>query len=247
MSTWFRRVWHLINRPRFERELTREMREHREMMHDPIDVRRFASPARALARCLGVELAGRCAAGSSAGGAGLRGRRRLRVTAILILIVRHRAEPHLFQMANVVLLRRPAISHPETLARLHRHGRLRANSEACPMWLHSGSRATTRRCRRCWSKPRHRSSGVRSRSVVETSFVSPNWFAELGSGPSPDACSFRSLTARRRAADGYRQLRLLANRSLAPIPRRLAQRCTFNDRPVTLIGVMPKACSGIWT
>ena len=26
MGTWFRRVWHLINRPRYERELMREMR-----------------------------------------------------------------------------------------------------------------------------------------------------------------------------------------------------------------------------
>ena len=35
MGNWFRRVWHLINRPRFERELSREMRAHREMMPDP--------------------------------------------------------------------------------------------------------------------------------------------------------------------------------------------------------------------
>ena len=35
MSTWFRRVWHLLNRSRRERELVREMNEHRESMHDP--------------------------------------------------------------------------------------------------------------------------------------------------------------------------------------------------------------------
>src|SRR5262245_47034259 len=35
MTTWFRRVWHLINRPRRERELVREMHDHREAMHDP--------------------------------------------------------------------------------------------------------------------------------------------------------------------------------------------------------------------
>ncbi len=31
----FRRIWHLLNRPRRERELVREMNEHRESMRDP--------------------------------------------------------------------------------------------------------------------------------------------------------------------------------------------------------------------
>ena len=34
MNTWFRRVWHLLNRSRRERELVREMNEHRDSMHD---------------------------------------------------------------------------------------------------------------------------------------------------------------------------------------------------------------------
>ncbi|HEX6163550.1 MAG TPA: ABC transporter permease [Vicinamibacterales bacterium] len=35
MNTWLRRVWYLLNRPRHERDLIREMNEHRESMHDP--------------------------------------------------------------------------------------------------------------------------------------------------------------------------------------------------------------------
>ena len=35
MSNWIRRVWHLLNRPRYERELVSEMNEHRAAMHDP--------------------------------------------------------------------------------------------------------------------------------------------------------------------------------------------------------------------
>jgi hypothetical protein len=34
-NDWIRRVWHLINRPRRERELLREMRDHRASMDDP--------------------------------------------------------------------------------------------------------------------------------------------------------------------------------------------------------------------
>ena len=35
MITWLRRVWHLFNRPRRERELVREMHDHRQSMFDP--------------------------------------------------------------------------------------------------------------------------------------------------------------------------------------------------------------------
>jgi hypothetical protein len=35
MITFFRRLWHLINRPSRERDLVREMRDHRASMHDP--------------------------------------------------------------------------------------------------------------------------------------------------------------------------------------------------------------------
>jgi hypothetical protein len=33
--TFLRRLWHLVNRSRHERELVREMTEHRASMHDP--------------------------------------------------------------------------------------------------------------------------------------------------------------------------------------------------------------------
>ena len=36
VSEWFRRVWYLLNRSRFERSLRKEMEEHREMMGEPI-------------------------------------------------------------------------------------------------------------------------------------------------------------------------------------------------------------------
>ena len=35
MSNWLRRVWHLLNRSRHERDLIREMQDHRASMHDP--------------------------------------------------------------------------------------------------------------------------------------------------------------------------------------------------------------------
>jgi len=35
MSNWLRRIWYLVNRSRYERELVSEMNEHRAAMHDP--------------------------------------------------------------------------------------------------------------------------------------------------------------------------------------------------------------------
>jgi len=55
------------------------------------------------------------------------------LTAVLILTFGIGLNLTVFQVANVVLLRGPEVSRPETLARLHRHGRtLRSNSEAMP-------------------------------------------------------------------------------------------------------------------
>ena len=45
--TLFRRLWHLVNRRRLERELVQEMRDHRESMHDPS---RFGDTHRLLER-----------------------------------------------------------------------------------------------------------------------------------------------------------------------------------------------------
>jgi hypothetical protein len=67
MTTWLRRIWHLLNRSRRERELVREMNEHRESMHDPSTLRRHASSARILPRRVGMELARRCDAGPCVG------------------------------------------------------------------------------------------------------------------------------------------------------------------------------------
>src|SRR5689334_4687910 len=49
MITFLRRLWHLINRPRRERDLMREMREHRASMPDPArfgDTHRFIEQSR---------------------------------------------------------------------------------------------------------------------------------------------------------------------------------------------------------
>ena len=79
------------------------------------------------------------------------------------------------------------------------------------------------------------------RRVVEASFVSPNWFAELGSRSSTRT-GVRAETRRRGdapptaiASYQFWQTTLGAN------PALIGTTVRINDRPVTLIGVMPKA------
>src|SRR5690349_21140935 len=131
MSTWLRRVWHLVNRSRRERELVGEMHEHRASMHDPSafgDTHRLLEYSRDAWGWNWLDDAMQDLRFA------LRALRRspvFAITAVLILSFGIGLNLTVFQMATTVLLNPPVLSHPETLARLHRHGKsLRANSEA---------------------------------------------------------------------------------------------------------------------
>ena len=254
MSTWWRRVWHLLNRPRFERDLTREMREHREAMADP---KAFGDSHRLLERsrdAWGWNWLDDAVQDLRLGMRGLVRSPAFTLTAVLILTFGIGLNLTVFQVANVVLLRGPEVSRPETLARLHRHGRtLRSNSEAMPY-------VATQRIARdntalsavlveastpiMWGE---------EPTVVEASFVSPNWFAELGSGPLygrvfvPQLDGAADAPATAIASHQFWQTSLGAN------PAVIGSTVRINDRAVTLIGVMPETApeldldqSAIW-
>ena len=117
---FIRRVWHLINRPRFERELAREMRAHREEMSDAGS---FGNTHRLLERARdewGWNWLDDSMQDLRQGVRALARTPAFAVTAILILTFGIGLNLTLFQMANVVLLRPPKIQHPETLAHLYR-------------------------------------------------------------------------------------------------------------------------------
>lgn len=133
MSTWFRRVWHLLNRSRHERELVREMNEHRETMPDPSkfgDTHRLLEYSR---DAWGWNWLDDAAQDFRLGMRALKRSPVFAITAILILSFGIGLNLTVFQMAQVVLLRGPSVPRPDTLARLHRHGKAaRSNSEAVP-------------------------------------------------------------------------------------------------------------------
>jgi predicted permease len=182
MNNWLRRVWHLLNRRRFERELHREMQEHRELMPDPRD---FGNPHRLLEQS-------RDAWGwnwlDDAGQDfrfGLRGLRRapaFTLTSILILSFGIGVNLTLYQMANVVILRPPDIKEPSTLARFYRMTP-ESSSTGVPYPV---AQFVARESAALSAVLAETPTGLtwgNDATFVEGSFVTPNWFDELGYGP----------------------------------------------------------------
>ena len=183
MSTWFRRVWHLLNRSRRERELVREMTEHRESMHDGS---RFGDTHRLLEQSRDAWGWNWLDDGVQDFKLGMRGLMRapaFAITATLILTFGIGLNLTLYQMASVGLLRPPDISSPETLARFTRRSpgttisgvpyplaALVANENTVLSAVLLENNSAVRWGKELWG--------------VTASFVSPNWFSQLGGTPA---------------------------------------------------------------
>ena len=241
MTTWFRRVWHLINRPRFERELTREMRAHREMMAEPTA---FGDQHRLLERsrdAWGWNWLDDARQDLRLGVRGLLQSPAFTLTAILILSFGIGLNLTVFQMANVVLLRGPAISRPETLARLHRHGQaIRANSEAVPYAVTQRIARDNTALSAVLAEASTPITWGEEQTVVEASFVTANWFVEIGSGPLYGRVFVPQLDGAGDAPPTAIVSHQFWQTHLGANPALIGTTVRINDRPVTLIGVMPK-------
>ena len=122
MSSWFRRVWYLVNRPRHERDLLREMHEHRAAMDEPA---RFGDTHRLLERsrdAWGWNWLDDATQDFAVGLRTLLKAPSFTVTATLILSFGIGLNVTLYQMLNAALLRPPAIKSASDFARFHRVG-----------------------------------------------------------------------------------------------------------------------------
>ena len=120
MITWFRRVWHLLNRSRRERELLREMHEHRDAMHDPSafgDTYRLLEQSR---DAWGWNWLDDAMQDLMVGVRTLMKSRSFAITATLILTFGIGLNLTLFQVVKVPMLRPPAIKHAESWVRFLR-------------------------------------------------------------------------------------------------------------------------------
>jgi predicted permease len=241
MSTWFRRVWHLLNRSRHERELVREMNEHRETMPDPSkfgDTHRLLEYSR---DAWGWNWLDDAAQDFRLGMRALKRSPVFAITAILILSFGIGLNLTVFQMAQVVLLRGPSVPRPDTLARLHRHGKAaRSNSEAVP---YVAAMAVAREQTLLSAVMVESTAPVvwgDASSVIEASFVSANWFAELGYGPMLGRVFTPELDGVRDAVPAVIASYQFWKTALGANPSVIGTAIRINDRPVTVAGVMPE-------
>ena len=121
MSNWLRRVWYLVNRRRYERDLLDEMRDHRAAMYDPSkfgDTHRWIEQSR---DAWGWNWLDDAVQDLKLGVRGLLRAPTFAITGTLILTFGIGLNLALFQMVNVTLLKPPDIPDPHTLAQFTRN------------------------------------------------------------------------------------------------------------------------------
>ena len=245
MSTLIRRVWHLVTRSRRERELITEMKEHRESMHDPS---KFGDPHRLLEYsrdAWGWNWLDDAMQDLSLGLRTLVKSPSFAITATLILTFGIGLNLTLFQMIRVGMLRPPAIKDADSWVRFLRaepHG----TSSAVPYPLtqfvkenNSGVLAAV--------VLEHQSSiawGRDAEEQVNASFVSSNWFDEIGYGAVRGRVLTETIDGRPGAPVAVLSFTYWRNR-LGSDPRVVGSVVYIDRKPVTVAGVAAAALPGL--
>ena len=241
MSTWFRRIWHLLNRSRRERELVREMNEHRESMGDSS---RFGDTHRLLEYSRDAWGWNWLDDASQDLKLGLRGLMRapvFAITAVLMLTFGIGLNLTLYQMANVGLLRPPAIKSPETLAKFKRRSpRSSSSTVSYPLAKH------VEQSNDVLSAMLFESVGtvVWGKELLPATalFVSGNWFSELGGAASLGRVFSESDTAQ--SAPVVVVSHQFWRARLGSDPGVIGRTVPINRYPVTIIGVAAREFAG---
>ena len=243
--TFLRRLWYLVNRRRYERELVEEMRDHRAAMHDPS---KFGDTHRMLERsrdAWGWNWLDDAVQDFRLGVRALMRAPGFALTGILILTFGIGLNVTLFHMASVGMVRPPAVSAPETLARFYRQEPrggsssvpyplaqfvMRHNTALSAVLVEAGSSVA-------W--------GVDAGASIDLSLVSANWFDELGYGAILGRAFSEGL-------DGHPEAPPVAvvayhfwRTRLGGDPSVVGTTIYIDRRPFTVVGIAPRALPGL--
>jgi putative ABC transport system permease protein len=245
MLTWLRRLWHLINRPRFERDLMREMADHREQMANP---REFGDSHRLLEASRDVwgwNWLDDAVQDLKLGIRALLRSPSFTVSATLILTFGLGVNVTLYQLANVVVFSPPAVRAPETLARFHRWAP-HNNNTGVPYPLTEFVKAHPSALAAVLAEAGSRVAwGPEAVEQIEVSFVSTNWFEELGYGPSIGRLFSDAVDAPRDAEPGAVLAHNFWQARLGGDPDVIGRTVYLDRRPVTVVGVAPRELPGL--
>jgi putative ABC transport system permease protein len=242
MINFFRRVWHLINRPRRERELLSEMRDHRASMPDPSrfgDTHRFIEQSR---DAWGWNWLDDAAADFVVGIRTLRRSPSFAITATLILAFGIGINIALFQMMQIGMLRPPAIRNVDSVVRFLRAAP-DSTSTAVPYPLtefvkeHNNALSAV-----LVESSENVAWGRDAADRIGASFVSTNWFGELGYGAQEgrmftDAVDGVDSTGGVPIVLGY----TFWKNHLGAAPNLVGTTAYVDRKPVTIVGIAPAA------
>ena len=244
MSTLLRRVWHLINRPRHERELVREMNEHREAMRDPAkfgDTHRLLEQSR---DAWGWNWLDDAMQDLALGVRTLLRSPSFAITATLILTFGIGINVTLFQMMQVGLLNPPPLKDVDSLVRFLRSAP-ESTSSAVPYPL---AQFVTENDRALSTVLVETSAtmgwGRDAGEQINASFVSANWFDELGYGPLHGRMFSESLDTSASAPTVVLSYAFWHNR-LGASTNLIGTTAYIDRKPVTIAGVAPALFPGL--
>jgi predicted permease len=190
-----RRLWHLVNRSRHERELVREMNEHRQSMHDPSkfgDTHRLLEYSR---DAWGWNWLDDAMQDLTVGVRALVKSPSFAITATLILTFGIGINVTLFQMMQVGLLKPPALKNVDSLVRFLRYAP-GSSTSAVPYPLAQFVKDNNTALAAVLVETSGTMAwGRDAGEQVNASFVSANWFDELGYGPLHGRMLSESLDA----------------------------------------------------
>jgi macrolide transport system ATP-binding/permease protein len=241
----WRRLWFRLNRARLEREIEAEMAAHREAMPDPSrfgSSLRLREEARDVWGWIWLDALAQDAAHA------FRMIRRAPVyglTAALILSLGIGLNLAFFQILDATLLQPPPIRDPGSLVRFHRYSP-RMHSSGVPYAATQFYRGNNSVLSAVVTESANDMAwGGNAGDRVAASFVSANYFEELGYGPALGRVFTESIDERLEAPpvvvvshDFWRE-RLAAN------PGAIGLTVRLNDRPATVIGVAPPVFPGL--
>ena len=244
MTTWFRRLWHLINRPRHERELVREMQDHRQSMHDPS---RFGDTHRLIEQsrdAWGWNWLDEAMQDLAVGIRTLKRSPSFAITSTLILAFGIGINITLLQMMQVGLLRPPAIKNADSWVRFLRSAP-GSTTTSVPYPLaefvrdHNSVLAAV-----IVESSGNVAWGRDAADQIGASFVSTNWFSELGYGPLEGRMLADSLDASSDVPPVVLGHTFWRNRLGAA--QNLVGSIAYIDRkPVRIVGIAPAAIPGL--
>ena len=244
MMNFLRRVWYLVNRPRRERDLLREMRDHRASMPDPArfgDTHRFIEQSR---DAWGWNWLDDATTDFRLGIRTLRRSPSFAITATLILAFGIGINITLFHMMQVGLLRPPAIKNVDAWVHFLRSAP-NSTSTLIPYPMAEFVKQHNSALAAVMVESTERVAwGQDAADRIGASFVSSNWFSEIGYGAEQGRVFSEAIDTDSGVPPAVLGYSFWQN-ELGAAPNLIGATAYIDRKPVTIVGIAAAKTPGL--